>query len=417
MSEQTNNWSSKSLEELVDFYEREIAPERRRDGYDPTEDIPSYQWLVEHGYSGLQYAVREHHQLTLSEFFTQAVGITENDSEDDYEWGVQNEQVIEYLKQYFRSQERGSAAESTLRSKRSRLAQFLRYYEDLHGTAAIVSRITDVADQPEEIQRVTAVFDALDEKLESNDAKRRYRSDIDDLYSWLVDRGYGTFNPVRYDHEWDVAERDNPALSPVQVGQLAAATEDTEERLIVFGLCAWGLRRSELASLHVRNVELQADSSHLTFETRKNGPGTVALIYGQIALEDRIAQLSDRDDWNGYFFSSSDARRDHVTGETINRRFKTIAARADVRVRGDLPTSKMGRRFWYSTYADAVETVIDRLQSVAYEQGSSDPMVVFQNYLSEEKRRGYLRDAMRDRLEKAFEYKVDPECSGTTDSR
>ena len=407
MSEQTYNWSSKSLEELVDFYEREIAPERRRDGYDPTEDIPSYQWLVEHGYSGLQYAVREHHKLTLSEFFTQAVEITESDSEDDYGWGVQNEQVIEHLEQYFRSQERGSAAESTLRSKRSRLAQYLRYYENLHGTADIGSRITDVADQPEEIQRVTAVFDAFDKELESNDAKRRYRSDIDDLYSWLVDRGYGAFNPVRYDHQWDVAERDNPALSPAQVGQLAVATKDPEEKLIVFGLCAWGLRRSELASLHVRNVELQVDSPHLTFETRKNGPGTVALIYGQTALEDRITRLSDQDEWGGYLFPSSDARRDHVTGETINRRFKSIAARADVRVRGDLPTSKMGRRFWYSTYADAVETVINRLQSVAHEQGSSDPMVVFQNYLSEEKRRRYLRDAMRNRLETALEHDVE----------
>jgi len=34
-------------------------------------------------------------------------------------------------------------------------------------------------------------------------------------------------------------------------------------------------------------------------------------------------------------------------------------------------------------------------------------MVVFQNYLSEEKRRGYLRDAMRDQLETAFEHGVD----------
>jgi integrase len=127
------------------------------------------------------------------------------------------------------------------------------------------------------------------------------------------------------------------------------------------------------------------------------------LIYGQDVLEDRLAQLADREEWNGYLFPSPDARRNHVTGETLNRRFKSIAARADVRVRGEHPTSKMGRRFWYSAYADAVETVIERLQSVAHEQGSSDPMVVFRNYLSEEKRREYLRDAMHDRLAEAFE--------------
>ncbi|TKX49611.1 site-specific integrase [Halorubrum sp. ASP121] len=402
MSEQTYNWSRKSLDELVEFYEREIATERQREGHDPNE-IPTYQWLVDHGYSGLQYAVREHHDMTLSEFFEQAVGLGDDVSPETPTWPIDNEQMIEYLEQYFRSQRRGSAAETTLQSKRSRLGQFLRHYEDLHGTSAIVSRITDVADQPEEIQRVTSVFDVLDDDLESNDSKRRYRSDIDDLYSWLVDRGYGAFNPVRYDHEWDVAKRDNPALTPEQVGDLAAATENIEERLIVLGLCAWGLRRNELANLHVENVELQTESPYLSFDTRKNGPGTVALIYGQDILEDRITHLSDRENWNGFLFPSPDARRDHVTGETLNRRFKSIAARADVRVRGELPTSKMGRRFWYSAYADAVETVIERLQSVAHEQGSSDPMVVFRNYLSEEKRREYLRDAMYDRLAEAFE--------------
>jgi site-specific recombinase XerD len=403
VGEQTYNWSRKSFDELIEFYEHEIAPERQREGYDPNEDIPSYEWLVNHGYSGLQYAVREHHRMTLSEFFEQAVGIGEDETETDYEWGIENEQVVEYLEQYFRSQHRGSAAESTLQSKRSRLAQFLRHYENLHGTAAIVSRITDTADQPEEIQRVVSVFDVLDEELESNDSKRRYRSDIADLYSWLVDRGYGAFNPVRYDHEWDVAKRDNAALAPAQVSQIVAATDGTEEELIVLGLCAWGLRRSELASLHVGNIELQDESPYLSFDMRKNGPGTVALIYGQNVLEARIAQLSERKEWDGYLFPSPDARRNHVTGETLNRRFKSIAARADVRVRDELPTSKMGRRFWYSAYADAVETVTERLQSVAHEQGSSDPMVVFRNYLSEEKRREFLRDAMRDRLAAALE--------------
>ncbi|MGQ3330457.1 site-specific integrase [Halorubrum sp. FL23] len=401
MSEQTYNWSRKSLDELVDFHEREIAPKRRQEGYDQNE-IPTYQWLVDHGYSGLQYAVQEHHELTVSEFFEQTVGLGDDTLSETPSWPIDNEQMIEYLEQYFRSQQRGSAAETTLQSKRSRLGQFLRHYEELHGTAAIVSRITDVADQPTEIQRVTAVFDVLDEELESNDSKRRYRSDVDDLYSWLVDRGYGAFNPVRYDHEWDVAKRDNPALAPAQVRNLTATTENIEEELIVLGLCAWGLRRSELAVLHVDNVQIQEESPYLSFDTRKNGPGTVALIYGQDTLESRITQLSERQEWDGHLFPSPDARRDHVTGETLNRRFKSIASRADVRVCGELPTSKMGRRFWYSAYADAVETVIDRLQSVAHEQGSSDPMVVFRSYLSEEKRREYLRDAMYDRLAEAF---------------
>ena len=401
MSEETYNWSQKSLDELAVMYEHRIAPERRRSDADPSEP-PTYQWLVDHGFSGLQYALREHHDLTVSEFFEDVVGLERDTSNDDY-WGVDADETVEYIEQYFESRGRGGVADNTLRSKRSRIAQYLRHYEDLHGTAAIVSRISDLDDQPQEIQRVTAVFDRFDAELDSNDAKRRYRSDVDDLYDWFVDRGYGAFNPVRHDHEWGVDEQDNPALSSRQVAQLATATETLEEELIVMGLCGWGLRRNELASLSVRNVELQTDAPFLTFDNRKNGPGTVALIYGVPLVADRITQLSDRENWNGYFFPSPNANRAHITGETVNRRFKTFAERAGVRVRGRLPTSKMGRRFWYSIYADAVEDVIERLQAVADEQGSSDPMVVFRNYLSEDRRREYLRDAMRDRLAEAFE--------------
>ena len=59
-------------------------------------------------------------------------------------------------------------------------------------------------------------------------------------------------------------------------------------------------------------------------------------------------------------------------------------------------------RFWYSAYAGAVEIMIERLQSVAHGQGSSDLMVVFRNYLSEETHCEYLRDAMYGQLAEAF---------------
>lgn len=92
----------------------------------------------------------------------------------------------------------------------------------------------------------------------------------------------------------------------------------------------------------------------------------------------------------------------HVTGETIQARFKRVADRADVRVRGDRPTSKMGRRFWYTTYNQALTDLLENLDVIADEQGSSDASVVLKNYLSEAERRKYRRDFMHERLAEAF---------------
>jgi len=80
-----------------------------------------------------------------------------------------------------------------------------------------------------------------------------------------------------------------------------------------------------------------------------------------------------------------------------------LADRADVRVYGEEPTSKMGRRFWYTTYADAVSELTDDLEMIAAEQGSADPSVVLKNYLSKAEQRKYRREYMRERLAEAFE--------------
>jgi len=118
----------------------------------------------------------------------------------------------------------------------------------------------------------------------------------------------------------------------------------------------------------------------------------------------------------------------------MQARFKRLADRDDVRVYGEQPISKMGRRFWYTTYADAVSeltddlkileetptpqygrrfwyrtyddvisTLADRIELVAAEQGSSDSTVVVENYLGEEEARKRRREFMRERLAEAFD--------------
>lgn len=398
-------WSTKTLDELEATYWDVIAPEMRRGGLAPAEERPSYRWLADHGFSGIDYALREHHDLTLTEFFETVVGLESDASDDGYDWGIDHERTTAELDAYIHTlRERRRLSESTCRTKRARLAKYARLYADRHGTGDLLSPVQRTADRSVAIQHALHVFDEIDAEFESDDSKLRYLGDVTQFYEHLVRRGKAAFNPVEnvgMEYPWERSEPDNPALSAEDVRAMYAHADSPEERLLVVGLAGWGLRPNELASLHRSQVRLDADP-HLAFEERKNGPGTVALIYGVSDLREHLAALADGDGWNGYVFVSSRSATGHIATKTVQMRFERLAERADVRVRGDVPTPKMGRRFWYTTYLESMETLLDQLDDIAGDQGSADASVVARNYLSEEKRREHRRTFMREALASAF---------------
>lgn len=397
------NWSRKSLDELEKFYWNTIAVDMRRAGLNPDTNPPSYEWLVEHGYSGLAYTLREHHDLTLREFFVDVAGV-EAGSSDGYPWGIDAETTIREVESYLSTLERRKGLkETTIESKQTRLATYARVYAELHGQANLIERVTSADTRTEEITRALAVFDELDESLSSDESKIRYLTDVNQFYEHLRRRGKAAYNPVenfREEYGWQRSEPDNAGLDAHQVRAIYREADGADE-LLVLALCAWGLRRNEVASLHHRQLVLEGDDPHIAFDDRKNGPGTVALIYGLDAVEERLVTLSD-DEWNGYLFPSARSTSGHIAPETVNNRFHRLAERAGVRVRGEIPTSKVGRRFWYLTYLESVEQLVDQLGFIADEQGSADATVVADNYLSEAKRRQYRREFMRERLAAAF---------------
>ncbi len=404
MSSERIRWSHKSLDELRSFWNKQIEPDLRRAGVDLSER-PSYSDLLETGYGGLQDALREQHDTTLGEFL-KSVGYFEDDSEG-YQWGIDDDRAVDELESYIRTlARRRNLAESTVETKRSRLATYTRLYRDLHGSADLADRLGDLAHRADEIERVLAVFDELDQDLDSEASKLRYLGDVSQFYEHLQRRGKAAYNPaetIDMEYGWERSEPDNPALSSEQVHRLYDAVESPDEELLVLALCGWGLRRNEVASLHVSQLALEGADPHIYFEERKNGPGTVTLLYGHETLTDRIDALGAADrEWTGYLFPSSRAESGHVVGETIQARFQRIAERAGVRVRGETPTSKMGRRFWYTAYANAQKQLLENLDAIAADQGSSDASVVLKNYLSEAERRQYRREYMRERLAEAF---------------
>ncbi|MFW5905681.1 MAG: tyrosine-type recombinase/integrase, partial [archaeon] len=348
----------------------------------------------------------------LKQFIVEEVGVDagEDDGTPGYEWGIRDDETIERFETYLRDrQRRQNLADSTIRSKRTRLARYAREYEALHGEAPLVDRVGDRDLQPDEIERVLSVFDVLDDELASNDSKAKHHYDVNDWYVWLQNRALATYNPAETVATsfggWDTDTEDGqtkPALTPDQLRAILAACDDLDDRLLVVALGSWGLRRGEVAALHVSQFVLNAEPPRIEFEDRKNGPSAVQLLYGVENYRDHVETL-DESGWNGYLFPSNASESGHIAPGTVNNRFERLVVDADVTLHGDRPTPHACRRFWYNAYQDAMQDLREQVAPVAADQGSSSAAVVVDKYLSEEQARRARRDAMRDRLAAVFE--------------
>jgi integrase len=405
--ERRYKWSQMSLDELVDVYWQDIAPKRYRDGFDEDRDVPTYDWLTEHGFSGIAYALREHHDLTPTQFFVDVVGL-EDEGSDEWEWDVDDDETVNAIELYLKSiGTRGGRAESTVETHRTRLVKWVRTYRELHGTDALLEPLSDLDQQPREIERCLGVLDVFDEELSTDRSKLEYLHVARAWYAFVKRRKYAKYNPLSEAGEefgWEASEPDPQVLSATQVHRIYSQVDSPEAELLVVALAGWGLRPSEVAALYVDQVVLNAEDPHLSFGEgeRKNGPGEVTLLYGVDVVADRIDTLSDRENWSGYLFPSRSSSTGHVSVSTIRRRFKQLADTTNVVVDGDTPTPKMGRRFWFSAYQEAVGEVLEGLEGVAEDQGSSSTEVVLRNYLSREQERKARRRKMYEKLEAAF---------------
>jgi integrase len=411
VSESQYQWSRKSLEELVEFYYSEIRPTMREDGYEPDHGRPSYEWLAEQGFSGLSYTLQQHHDLTVKEFFVEEVGLGDDTSgdatgEDGYEWGIRSDETIEAIQTYLSTQrDRGELAVSTVTSRRSRLAEYARIYEQLHGAVSLTRTLDDIEERPAENDRCMAVFDVLKDRLSTDQSRLKYLGDVQQFYDYQVRFQGAKYNPLDGANDQFRWEIDNPDNKTVDAGGMKAiyeAADSIEDQLLVLALGAWGLRPNEVASLSVDQFELSDDQDNrIVFEQRKNGPGEVALLFGVEILKQRIVDL-DGPSWEGYLFLSGRSSSGHITPQTVSNRFKRLADDAGVSVEGDTPTAKMGRRFWYTTYNEAVKQMMAGLEGIAADQGSSSTEIVSQNYLSEAEKRRYRRESMREELNEVF---------------
>jgi integrase len=401
------SWTLLGRDGLVDAYWDVIAPAMEADGLDSEAEQPTYEWLNDKGFRRFIYTLQEHHDTTVTEFCKQDLGL----EPPGFDWQIDDGDTVDALERYLdRQQQRKSWSDSTVDAHRSRLARYVRAYASVNDTDDLLSPVSRESDTPahDAVDACWATFDTLDAEVARETLRRIYIT-VSDWYTTLVSRREAALNPTDgLDYNWsgdDAGKSSNPPLASEHVAALFDAATDTREQLLVVALCGWGLRSGEVAALHVDQLVLDDDAPRIEFESRKNGPGSVALIYGQDVVEQRLAEFAE-EDWNGYLFPSPRSASGHRTGGTIRNWFDELAERASLpaEIDGRRPVPQMARRFWYDRYSSTVEELVEhQIQEVAEEQGSASASVVWNDYLSEDRRRELRREFMEEKLATAFE--------------
>ncbi|MCY4730038.1 tyrosine-type recombinase/integrase [Natronomonas gomsonensis] len=399
-----------TLDELEERYWSEVGPDLRSEGQDPNSERPTYKWLVENGHRDLIYALQEYHDLSFGDFWTQTLGL--EDKEPGYNWEIGDEDTIDALETYLERRRGNRWSETTTATHRGRLKQYAGAYYTVNDTDDLLSPIAPDSETPEYEAKDACwrAFERLDDQYKRTTLEKVYRA-VDEWYEHLRDRGLATTIPtsaVASNFDWSDVDPDDGSeetIEPNQVRALYDEAHNNRERTLVVALCAWGLRANEVARLHRDQLVLDVDEPYIEFDERKNGPSTVNIPFGEQDAQTRISLL-DGDDWGGYLFPSTRSESGHVHRNTVRDWLHDLADRAGVTL-GDgddaYPNPQQARQYWYNAYSEVLEDVLlDAVSELAEEQGSSSAQVVWNDYLSEERRRSVRRALMREKLKAAF---------------
>lgn len=412
------NWSGYTASDFEDYYWDEVAPAMKDDGLDPTEP-PTRRWVDENGFGGYYQAVVRHTDQTFLQFTENVLGIERGDGHI-YTLSIDHARTKELIYRYAERHlvRRKGKNTNSARCALYAINQVTRVLDGLHDHDNLLRLGSEETHQTRSYEVFLDVFDEIDDEYADRTCGT-FHSYLKNFYEYCLRRQNPVdYNPVlgiREDYNWDTDTGEPLAVSPRQVRALAEVAETTEERTLVVLHCAAGIRRKEVARIHRGMLVFdpdEIDTPVIEFQKRKNGPGTVTLVYGVDVLQERIAELEEDhgDDWNGYLFQSPQRTREHMSASGAAKKFGELVERAERETDVDMtlsdgsyPTPQKARRYWYNQYTKGVSALTAAVKDIAREQGSSDADVVLKNYLSKERRLSILRDHMADTLAEAFD--------------
>lgn len=363
-------------------------------------DYPAVRWLDNNGYSHLRWILSEKHDMGVPEFF---ILLTSAGGSRGFEWAIDDVATIERAKAYLDDQaECRDWESSTKRTNRSRLNEVLRRFAAEYGDDSVLALANNPEIEPEVYRAFKQVCKSLRAELSSHDSAHSHLRAAHRYFEWLDRAGRIEYDPmdgIEDEFRWDWSTEATP-LSDQQVRRLWIAAETDEERMLVIGYCVWGVRTKELPGIHVSQFDFDSNDPSITFgeQARKNGQGTVTLMFGLDALADLLDDRDRQSDWNGYLYPSNKQERSFLCAKQMRKRFKKLCRRAGVTIEGKPATPKQGRSFYYNILTEAETDLLEMAGEIAKEQGASDPKSVRDYYLTPERRRWYRRVFFRHRI-------------------
>lgn len=400
---------------LTERFPVEVRETLRADDLNPTH-LPSYEYLNANGFGtrGLNKALERHFEdgRTVHDHLRKH-GF---DVPHTGEWPCEHDETVRHLDLFVKSRrKRYESPEKSIDTLKSALRKILRISQKVNKTDDLISygRETDSMSKFERNEQMRAILDHLKD-IQDDRTARSYTGYLSDFYDVVASNTDLDFNPVqnvRDEYRFITRSSDPQPLDDDQIEQLwdtllrlgqspapkqrasCKSVRDLLTRhgtdwiiqmmvLIVVGV-GIGLRPGECARLHTDQHLKLDDDPHVTFDQRKNLPGTVPILTRCDFIEAYIEYMeATQDSWNRYLFLSTDSESGHRVPETLNNWLEAICRESDVRLDdGSYPTLQNLRQTWHTKYKHTLQKHRVQMQLVADEAGTETSDIVDESYV------------------------------------
>lgn len=350
------NWPH-DLSGLQDIAQEEIIPEWRQTRDDPTRQRPTHEWLNDHGYSNLRWILEEKCDMNVPTFFSMFLGIEKRKNR----WATDDPETIklaeEYLDREARFRDWKSSTKSSKRCQLNRVFRgYVTYSDD--STGEFVALANDVTRRTEVYDRFVEVIYKIKQEAKSDESAYQSLRAVQRFYESLDRRGLIEYNPtdkIQEEFRWDLSSDGSTPLTDDQIASLWETADTLEDYLLIIGYVIWGVRRQELPSIHRSQFDFDGESTTITFEDddRKNGSGTVDILFGEQYIHEQLDRLESHSQWQGHLLPKSDDKSQPMRSRSAADQFKQLCASAGVIVDGDPATPNNGRAVWHNINAEA----------------------------------------------------------------
>lgn len=371
-----------------------VREERRGEGLDP--DVrPTRDWLRNHGYSGIEGFARRN-DMTVSEVLEDICGFEPPERKP---LGVRDPESRRLLEEWLEREKElfNQWDDSRVNDARTHIRLLAEVAYEQLGSTNLLQVVR--ADAGTHSRSLMALFSGLATHLESQGAQSNYTRTLERWaeYLALIDeidehKVSGTREMMGYTFARRSPEH---SLEPSQVRRCWRQAEgNLEYQALVVMLTAAGIRRAEPTDSTVDKLRLDRDDPYIVFDDdRKTGAATVPIMAGVKIIKERIAELEDKEWWDGtWLFPSKKSEDGSRSAGWVNDVVEELVTEAGVTFPdGGVPTPKHFRSFWYNHYMEARLEWLSHVERVAEEQGVASAEIVDMHYLTDEGERDHFR--------------------------